>query len=133
MLVLTENNALEKGIKQPLLTSLKDKVDEDDDQDYEDSEEAPEDSHQPANSIGAAYRLLTPSVKVGSPLTISLLEVCALSHCLNGTLIFHVRHRTLLNDGKVNFSVPNIVVTYTHTKLRLYLQDGHFLLSNKII
>jgi len=64
LLVLTENNALEKGIKQPLLTSLKDKVDEDDDQDYEDSEEAPEDSHQPANSIGAAYRLLTPSVKV---------------------------------------------------------------------
>ncbi|KAL5195258.1 SPX domain-containing membrane protein [Glycine soja] len=59
-----ENNALEKGIKQPLLTSLKDKVDEDDDQDYDDSEEAPEDSRQPANSIGAAYRLLTPSVKV---------------------------------------------------------------------
>ncbi|KAK4422699.1 SPX domain-containing membrane protein [Sesamum alatum] len=30
----------------------------------EESEEAPEDSRRPANSLGSAYRLLTPSVKV---------------------------------------------------------------------
>ncbi|KAK7391314.1 hypothetical protein VNO78_19728 [Psophocarpus tetragonolobus] len=60
----TENSSLEKGIKQPLLISSKDKADEDEDQDNDDSEEAPEESRQPVNSIGAAYRLLTPSVKV---------------------------------------------------------------------
>ncbi|GAU26989.1 hypothetical protein TSUD_290400 [Trifolium subterraneum] len=58
-----ENGALEKGLKQPLLITSDDKVDEDD-QDYDDSEEAPEESRLPANSIGEAYRLLTPSVKV---------------------------------------------------------------------
>ncbi|CAJ2666570.1 unnamed protein product [Trifolium pratense] len=59
-----ENGALEKGLKQPLLITSDDKVDEDNDQDYDDSEEAPEESRLPANSIGEAYRLLTPSVKV---------------------------------------------------------------------
>ena len=59
-----ENSALEKGLKQPLLITSEDKVDEDADQDYDESEEAPEESRQPANSIGSAYRLLTPSVKV---------------------------------------------------------------------
>ncbi|XP_061361336.1 SPX domain-containing membrane protein At4g22990-like isoform X3 [Gastrolobium bilobum] len=58
-----KNDALEEGLKQPLLISSEDKVDEDADQDY-DSEEAPEESRLPANSIGSAYRLLTPSVKV---------------------------------------------------------------------
>ncbi|KAK7315157.1 hypothetical protein VNO77_33690 [Canavalia gladiata] len=58
------NNALEKGLQQPLLISSKDKVDEDADQDCDDSEEAPEESRQPANSFVSAYRLLTPSVKV---------------------------------------------------------------------
>ncbi|XP_012567722.1 SPX domain-containing membrane protein At4g22990-like [Cicer arietinum] len=59
-----ENGALEKGLKQPLLITSDDKVHEDIDQDYDDSEEAPEESRLPANSIGSAYRLLTPSVKV---------------------------------------------------------------------
>ncbi|CAL5185149.1 unnamed protein product [Lathyrus oleraceus] len=59
-----ENGALEKGLKQPLLITSDGKVDEDIDQDYDDSEEAPEESRLPANSIGSAYRLLTPSVKV---------------------------------------------------------------------
>ncbi|CAI8593705.1 unnamed protein product [Vicia faba] len=59
-----ENGALEKGLKQPLLITSDDKVEEDIDQDYDDSEEAPEESRLPANSIGSAYRLLTPSVKV---------------------------------------------------------------------
>ena len=58
------NNALEKGLKQPLLISSENKVDEDADQDCDDSEEAPEESRQPVNSIRMAYRLLTPSVKV---------------------------------------------------------------------
>ncbi|RDX84757.1 SPX domain-containing membrane protein, partial [Mucuna pruriens] len=59
-----ENSALEKGIKQPLLISSEYKKDENADQDYDDSEEAPEESRQPAKSMGSAYRLLTPSVKV---------------------------------------------------------------------
>ncbi|CAJ1952962.1 unnamed protein product [Sphenostylis stenocarpa] len=59
------NNALEKGLNQPLLISSEvSKVEEDADQDCDDSEEAPEESRQPVNSIVAAYRLLTPSVKV---------------------------------------------------------------------
>ncbi|XP_014511949.1 SPX domain-containing membrane protein At4g22990 [Vigna radiata var. radiata] len=58
------NSKLEKGLNQPLLISSETKVDEDADQDCDDSEEAPEESRQPVNSIVAAYRLLTPSVKV---------------------------------------------------------------------
>lgn len=60
--VETEN--LEDGLVQPLLLSSKDKLDEDEDQDFEDSEESSEDSHKPVTSIASAYRLLTPSVKV---------------------------------------------------------------------
>lgn len=60
-----ENDALEKGLAQPLLlTSEENEQNEDGDQEFDDSEEAPEDSRRPANSIGSAYRLLTPSVKV---------------------------------------------------------------------
>ncbi|CAL5205289.1 unnamed protein product [Lathyrus oleraceus] len=59
-----DSDALEKGLQQPLLITSEDKVDEDADQDNDDSEEAPEESRQPATSIGSAYRLLTPSVKV---------------------------------------------------------------------
>ncbi|CAL0328592.1 unnamed protein product [Lupinus luteus] len=59
-----ENSALEKGLNQPLLITSEDKVDEDADQDCDESEEAPEESRKPANSFRAAYRLLTPSVKV---------------------------------------------------------------------
>lgn len=60
--VETEN--LEDGLVQPLLLSSKDKLDEDEDQDFEDSEESSEDSHKPVTSIASAYRLLTPSVKL---------------------------------------------------------------------
>lgn len=60
-----ENDALEKGLAQPLLLSSEDKQeDEDGDQDNDVSEEAPEESRGPATSIGSAYRLLTTSVKV---------------------------------------------------------------------
>ncbi|KAL6861465.1 hypothetical protein ACP4OV_017165 [Aristida adscensionis] len=55
---------LENGLAQPLLTDSGNKKDEDEDEDVDDSEEAPEDSRKPATSIGSAYRLLTPSVKV---------------------------------------------------------------------
>jgi len=65
------NNALEKGLKQPLLISSENKVDEDADQDCDDSEEAPEESRQPVNSIRMAYRLLTPSVKVCEQLPVT--------------------------------------------------------------
>ncbi|KAK1436196.1 hypothetical protein QVD17_01974 [Tagetes erecta] len=50
---------LENGATQPLLV---DNVDED--QECDMSEEPPKDSHAPVNSICAAYKLLTPSVKV---------------------------------------------------------------------
>ncbi|XP_021901762.1 SPX domain-containing membrane protein At4g22990-like isoform X2 [Carica papaya] len=57
-----ENDALEKGLKQQLLTSSDENQQEEDECDG--SEEAPEESRVAANSIGSAYRLLTPSVKV---------------------------------------------------------------------
>ncbi|XP_038982575.1 SPX domain-containing membrane protein OsI_17046-like isoform X2 [Phoenix dactylifera] len=58
------NERLENGPLQPLLLSSKEKQDEDGDQDFDDSEEASEESRRPATSIASAYRLLTPSVKV---------------------------------------------------------------------
>lgn len=61
----TENDALERGVVQPLLLkSVGDEQDTEGDQECDGSEEAPEESRRPANSIVEAYRLLTPSVKV---------------------------------------------------------------------
>lgn len=53
-------------MEKPLLGNLgrNAKEENDEDEDYDDSEEAAEDSHEPATSIVSAYRLLTPSVKV---------------------------------------------------------------------
>ncbi|KAI3468810.1 hypothetical protein Pfo_025473 [Paulownia fortunei] len=59
-----QNDKLEKGLVQPLLTSTEHEQDDDGDQECDGSEEAPEESRRPANSLGSAYRLLTPSVKV---------------------------------------------------------------------
>lgn len=59
-----QNDKLEKGLAQPLLTSTEHEQDDDGDQECDASEEAIEESRRPANSLGAAYRLLTPSVKV---------------------------------------------------------------------
>ncbi|CAA0842257.1 SPX domain-containing membrane protein [Striga hermonthica] len=65
-----QNDKLEKGLAQPLLTSGEHQDDDDDDddddgdQEYDRSEEAKEESRLPANSFGSAYNLLTPSVKV---------------------------------------------------------------------
>ncbi|KAJ4832231.1 hypothetical protein Tsubulata_001984 [Turnera subulata] len=61
----TENDTLEKGLKRPLLlTSEEKQEEEDDDGECDGSDEALEESRGPATSIGSAYRLLTPSVKV---------------------------------------------------------------------
>ncbi|WMV40130.1 hypothetical protein MTR67_033515, partial [Solanum verrucosum] len=59
-----EPDSLEKGIVEPLLLKSPENQQDEDEQEGDESEEAPEDSHKPANSIVAAYRLLTPSVKV---------------------------------------------------------------------
>ncbi|XVF10686.1 hypothetical protein REPUB_Repub07fG0203900 [Reevesia pubescens] len=59
-----ENNALEQGLKQPLLITSEEKQEEDEDPEGDGSEEASEESRRPATSITSAYRLLTPSVKV---------------------------------------------------------------------
>ncbi|XP_031493932.1 SPX domain-containing membrane protein OsI_21475-like [Nymphaea colorata] len=53
------------GLAQPLLSSSTvEEKPQKEDQEFDDSEEAPEESHKPATTIGSAYRLLTPSVKV---------------------------------------------------------------------
>ncbi|XP_010314484.1 SPX domain-containing membrane protein At4g22990 isoform X2 [Solanum lycopersicum] len=60
-----ENDALERGVVQPLLLqSVGAEQDNEGDQEGDGSEEAQEESRRPANSIEEAYRLLTPSVKV---------------------------------------------------------------------
>lgn len=61
-----EPDSLEKGIVEPLLLKSPENQQDEDEQEGDESEEASEDSHKPANSIVAAYRLLTPSVKVCS-------------------------------------------------------------------
>ncbi|XP_057520100.1 SPX domain-containing membrane protein At4g22990-like isoform X2 [Amaranthus tricolor] len=71
---IKQNDAMEKGVKQPLLLTTerseiisedKEHDEEDDgDAEYDESEEALEESHKPATSIASAYNLLTPSVKV---------------------------------------------------------------------
>ncbi|PSS09782.1 SPX domain-containing membrane protein [Actinidia chinensis var. chinensis] len=62
---LVGNDALEKGLAQPLLLGSEDnQQDEEGDEEGDGSEEAPEESHRPVTSIVSAYRLLTPSVKV---------------------------------------------------------------------
>ncbi|KAM3200143.1 hypothetical protein P3L10_032504 [Capsicum annuum] len=60
----TENDAFEKGVVQSLLLkSVGDEQDIEGDQECDGSEEAPEESRRPGNSIVEAYRLFTPSVK----------------------------------------------------------------------
>ncbi|KAK1374780.1 SPX domain-containing protein [Heracleum sosnowskyi] len=61
-----DSEEVEKGLAQPLLLSSADNQQDGDDEDEEcdASEEAPEESRRPANSLRSAYRLLTPSVKV---------------------------------------------------------------------
>ncbi|CAI0476539.1 unnamed protein product [Linum tenue] len=56
----TRNDALEKGLQQPLLPSTEANQDDEDCG----SDDESEGSRGPANSLRSAYRLLTPSVKV---------------------------------------------------------------------
>lgn len=61
----TDIDRVENGLAQPLLRDSESKQNEDDDEEEgDDSEESTKDSRTPATSIGSAYRLLTPSVKV---------------------------------------------------------------------
>lgn len=57
-----EHDAVETGIVQPLLLSSEEKQQDDDGE--EDCDEASKEIQKPVTSIVAAYRLLTPSVKV---------------------------------------------------------------------
>ncbi|XP_039051936.1 SPX domain-containing membrane protein At4g22990-like isoform X2 [Hibiscus syriacus] len=59
-----EKSKLEKGLKQPLLITLEEKKEDDEDPEADGSEEDPEESRRPATSMVSAYGLLTPSVKV---------------------------------------------------------------------
>ncbi|XP_073047763.1 SPX domain-containing membrane protein At4g22990-like isoform X2 [Primulina eburnea] len=59
-----EHDKVEKGLAQPLLLASVENEDDDGDVECDMSEESSEESRQPANSLVAAYRLLTPSVKV---------------------------------------------------------------------
>ncbi|KAM7260423.1 hypothetical protein ACFE04_016164 [Oxalis oulophora] len=63
---LQNDDSLEKGLQQHLLTHSEDNKEqnEDGDPEFDGSDEAPIESRRPVTSIGAAYRLLTPSVKV---------------------------------------------------------------------
>ena len=56
--------AVEEGLRKPLLITSGLKLEDEDEEDCDESEESAEDSRRPANSFGDAYRLLTPSVKV---------------------------------------------------------------------
>ncbi|KZV55858.1 hypothetical protein F511_26292 [Dorcoceras hygrometricum] len=58
-----EQDKVEKGLAQPLLTSAENE-DDDGDEECDTSEASSEESRRTANSLAAAYRLLTPSVKV---------------------------------------------------------------------
>lgn len=70
-----ENDAFEKGVVQSLLLkSVGDEQDIEGDQECDGSEEAPEESRRPGNSIVEAYRLFTPSVKV-----------CGVPFCFQGS------------------------------------------------
>lgn len=66
-----ENSRVEEGLRKPLLITSGLKP-EDEEEDCDDSEESPEDSHRPANSFRSAYQLLTPSVKVPSSISINI-------------------------------------------------------------
>lgn len=58
---------MENDLEKPLLANSEEKPHDDDDeegQEFDNHDEDSDDNHKPANSIAAAYRLLTPSVKV---------------------------------------------------------------------
>ncbi|EFH48885.1 SPX domain-containing protein [Arabidopsis lyrata subsp. lyrata] len=58
-----QDGNMEKGLKKPLLLASEE-TEHDEEDDGDGSEESSDDSRKPANSFVAAYKLLTPSVKV---------------------------------------------------------------------
>lgn len=58
-----QDGNMEKGLTKQLLLA-QEETEHDDEDDCDGSEESAEDSRKPANSFVAAYKLLTPSVKV---------------------------------------------------------------------
>ncbi|CAD5327623.1 unnamed protein product [Arabidopsis thaliana] len=58
-----QDGNIEKGLKNPLLLASEE-TEHDEEDDGDGSEESSDDSRKPANSFVAAYKLLTPSVKV---------------------------------------------------------------------
>ena len=67
MIGRTAGDAMEDGLKQPLLISPKENQQDDDDNEGPEmdcDDETAEENHKPATSMVAAYRLLTPSIKV---------------------------------------------------------------------
>ncbi|XXG43204.1 hypothetical protein AAC387_Pa01g3295 [Persea americana] len=59
-----QNDQMEKGLAQPLLSNPEEKQNDNDEYlECDVSEEGSEDSNKPVTSIGSAYRLLTPSIK----------------------------------------------------------------------
>lgn len=60
-------DAMENGLKQPLLVNSEENQQDDngdEGQEFDGNDETSEENHKPATSIVAAYRLLTPSIKV---------------------------------------------------------------------
>ncbi|KAL8172507.1 hypothetical protein V2J09_024311 [Rumex salicifolius] len=60
-------SSVENGLTKPLILHSTDKIQDDDQEDsgkYDDNDSVSEQSHRPATSILAAYKLLTPSIKV---------------------------------------------------------------------
>lgn len=74
-----------------LLSSAENQQDGDDeDEECDASEEAPEESRRPANSLRSAYRLLTPSVKVCMFLRYHFYLVWTSRSCLCVFVLVHI-------------------------------------------
>ncbi|XP_073101873.1 SPX domain-containing membrane protein OsI_17046 isoform X1 [Elaeis guineensis] len=132
------NERLENGLLQPMLLSSgsKEKQDEDGDQDFDDSEEASEESRGPATSIASAYRLLTPSVKVQLLIYFMLkyaMEILLSESSVITTLYFSWSTSTvaifLAILGLTVLPVNAIVGSY----LTNMLEDRQILLASEII
>ncbi|KAG5573178.1 hypothetical protein H5410_062944 [Solanum commersonii] len=111
-----ENDALERGVVQPLLLkSVGDEQDNEGDQEGDGSEEAQEESRRPANSIVEAYRLLTPSVKAcGAPFLLVLLRIILTNdHYCNSLMQVQLLIYFMLKYAmEVLLSESSVVTTY---------------------
>uniref|UniRef100_M0ZYN8 SPX domain-containing protein n=1 Tax=Solanum tuberosum TaxID=4113 RepID=M0ZYN8_SOLTU len=116
LFIAAENDALERGVVQPLLLkSVGDEQDNEGDQEGDGSEEAQEESRRPANSIVEAYRLLTPSVKVcGAPFLLVLLRIILTNdHYCNSLMQVQLLIYFMLKYAmEVLLSESSVVTTY---------------------